>query len=192
MTAPAFQNCVCSNVSFYLKKQHFCVFVSSNIRNENKQVNKNHFLFCMSYLSLNKGSLFCPQYEFVKQSRISDWPLPFSKLWLLKRANFVKNQAFFNLWAIVGRDSIYSQIIYFNLFLSWFKKYQELCFVFFCTYVIVVLFCFVSFSTLQIWVTFSFLDSSGLCCVFDFNIITKIDRVLWSSDTKRTMSTEEC
>ena len=44
----------------------FWVFVSWNIRNENKRVNKNHFPSCMSYPSLNKGSLSCPQYLFVK------------------------------------------------------------------------------------------------------------------------------
>ena len=34
------------------KKQHFRVFVSSNIRNENKKVNKNRCLFCKTYLSI--------------------------------------------------------------------------------------------------------------------------------------------
>ena len=68
---------------------------------------------------------------------------------------------------------------------------QELCFVFFCIYVIAVLFCLFLFSSLQMWVIFDFPDSLGLYCVFDFNSLTKIDRVFGSSDTKRTISTEE-
>ena len=50
----------------FIWKTTFWVFVSWNIRNENKRVNKNHFLSCMSYLSWNKGSLSCPQYFFLQ------------------------------------------------------------------------------------------------------------------------------
>ena len=63
-------------------------------------------------------------------------------------------------------------------FLSWFKIYEELCFVFFCIYIIAVLFCLFLFSSLQIWVISDFLDSPELCCVFDFNVLIKIDGVL--------------
>ena len=57
---------VSAEICHFIWTTTFWVFVSWNIRNENKRVNKNHFPSCMSYLSLNKGSLSCPQYLFVK------------------------------------------------------------------------------------------------------------------------------
>ena len=39
------------------KKQNFQVFKSSNISNENKQVNKSHFLTCKRYLRKSKQNL---------------------------------------------------------------------------------------------------------------------------------------
>ena len=50
----------------FIWKTTFLSFVSWNIRNENKRVDKNHLLSCMSYLSLNKGSLSCPQELFLQ------------------------------------------------------------------------------------------------------------------------------
>ena len=67
-----------------------------------------------------------------------------------------------------------------------------LCFLLHLCHCCFVLLCLLfSFCSLQIWVIFDFLDSSGLYCVFNFNSLTKIDRVFGSSDTKRTISTEE-
>ena len=67
-----------------------------------------------------------------------------------------------------------------------------LCFLLHLCHCCFVLSCLFPFSSLQIWVICDFLDSSGLYCVFDFNsLLTKIDRIFGSTDTKRTMSTEE-
>ena len=92
---------------------------------------------------------------------------------------------------LVGRTVYILKFFTLIFSLSWFKICQVLCFVFFCIYVIAVLFCLFLFSSLQIWVMFDFLDSSGLYYVFDFNNLTKTDRVFASSDTKQTISTEE-
>ena len=44
--------CLLKRIVLY-KKQNFRVFKSTNIRNENQQVNKSHFLSCTTYLSIN-------------------------------------------------------------------------------------------------------------------------------------------
>ena len=44
--------CLIKRIVLY-KKQNFRVFKSTNIRNENQQVNKSHFLSCTTYLSIN-------------------------------------------------------------------------------------------------------------------------------------------
>ena len=65
-----------------------------------------------------------------------------------------------------------------------------LCFLLHLCHCCFVLFCLFLFSSLQIWVIFGFLEVSGLYRVFDFNSLTKIDRVFGSSDTKRKISEE--
>ena len=91
-----------------------------------------------------------------------------------------------------GTGSICSQIIYFNLFFVMIKNMPgTVLFLLRLCHCCFVLFCLFIFSSSQISVIFDFLDSSGLYCVFDFNSSTKIDRVFRSSDTKRTISTEE-
>ena len=39
------------------KKQHFRIFELSNISNENKQVDKNHFIFCKTDLSISLSKI---------------------------------------------------------------------------------------------------------------------------------------
>ena len=48
--------CLLKHAVLY-KKQIFRDFESSNIRNENKQVNKTHFLSCKGYLSINLSKI---------------------------------------------------------------------------------------------------------------------------------------
>ena len=46
-------------MSFYVKKQNFRVYESSNIRNKYKQVNKRHFLSCKTYVSSKTCHAHC-------------------------------------------------------------------------------------------------------------------------------------
>ena len=85
------------------EKQHFWVFVSWNIRNENKRVNKNHFLSCMSYLSLNKGHLSYPhylflQYLFVKHKIRFQTDDALFQNCVYSNANFVKKTKHFSIF----------------------------------------------------------------------------------------------
>ena len=57
VTTLTFQNCLLKRVILY-KKQHFRVFESSNIRNENKQMNQSHFLSCETYLSIESYIIY--------------------------------------------------------------------------------------------------------------------------------------
>ena len=50
---------------FYLKN-HIFEFLCPEIFVMKTNEYKNHFLSCMSYLSLNKGFLCCPQYLFLQ------------------------------------------------------------------------------------------------------------------------------
>ena len=81
----------------------FWVFVSWNIRNENKRVNKNHFPSCMSYLSLNKGSLSCPQNLFVKHKIRFQTDDALFQTCVCSNALILskKTPSIFNLWALL-------------------------------------------------------------------------------------------
>ena len=57
LTTPTFQNCLLKRVVLY-KKENFRVFESSDIRYENKQVNKNHFASCEKCLSINLSKIY--------------------------------------------------------------------------------------------------------------------------------------
>ena len=72
--------------------------MSWNIRNENKWVIKNHFLSCMSYRSLTKGSLSCPQYLFLQYLFVKHKVQTDSALFqdcVCSNANFVKETKHF-------------------------------------------------------------------------------------------------
>ena len=144
---------------FFLKKQGFWTFENSNILIEKKPRNENHFLSWTKHI-------------------VED----LSKTLRLAAPNFqncvCSNDLFWLNSNILGTGQYTLTNYLLEPFLSWFKIYEELCFDFFCIYVIAVLFCLFLFSSLQIWVISDFLDSSELYCAFDFNVLINLDGVL--------------
>ena len=109
------------------EKQYFWVFVSWNIRKENKEVNKNYFLSCMSYLSLSKGSLSCPQYLllqylFVKHKIKFQTDDAVFQNCVCSNANFVKKTKHFSIFELLNIHNESKEILYITHHISMWKE----------------------------------------------------------------------
>ena len=109
------------------EKQYFWVFVSWNIRKENKEVNKNYFLSCMSYLSLSKGSLSCPQYLllqylFVKHKIKFQTDDAVFQNCVCSNANFVKKTKHFSIFEPLNIHNESKEILYITHHISMWKE----------------------------------------------------------------------
>ena len=167
---PTSQNCVCLNELFFSKNIIFKPFRTKIFWSKRNHARNNTIFYL-------KQNIF-----FENLSKILEWLHPIFKTVCARMGYFGEKATF------CATGSIYSQIIYFNLFLFHDLKYTTSC-VLFSFASMLLLFCFVCF--FLVLCKFEWYLIFWILRDYIVHLILTASQVLGSSVFKRTISTEE-